>query len=206
MTGISRPNVQTYWLFIPQVLFFITAMVLLAALTFSNNVVEIKRPVILLAGSVFALFNFEGCNRYSVIIKIILLYIIEMLFNQLSGRLVHIGPFSVHLSLIALVPLAVSFICSRVGQSQPATLDTKNLLKSWAIVFAIVIVHMLLLFIPLKSIYGYGCEHNLSILANMCLYFLVFIFVWRQLDKTSFRRITALILTAFFVVIMVRVS
>jgi len=204
MTGISRSNIQPHWLLIPQVLFFITAIVLLAVLSFSGNAVEIRRPVILLAGSVFALFNFGRNNSLSIIAKIILLYIIEMFFKQLSGRSVHIGSFSVHLSLTALVPLAVSFICSKACQKQPVTFDKSDLLKSWAFVFAIVSLHLLFLLILLKNIYGYGYDRNLSVLANMCLYFLVFIFTWGQLDKTSFRRVTALIYTLFFIVIMVR--
>jgi hypothetical protein len=208
MTGKpgTRTDIQTYWLFIPQVLFFITAMVLLAALTFSNNIVEIKRPVILLAGSVFVMFGFARYKSLSVITKIIILYIIAMFFNQLSERFVHIGLFSVHLSLIAMIPLALSFICFNVQQSQLSSVDTNDLLKSWAVVFTVVILHLLLLFILLKNIYGYGYDHNLAVLANMCLYFLVFIFSWRQLEQISVRRITALIFAVFFVVIMVRGS
>ena len=40
--------------------------------------------------------------------KIILLYIIEMFFNQLSGRLSHIQSFSINLSLVAMLSLAAT--------------------------------------------------------------------------------------------------
>ncbi|MHC4397191.1 MAG: hypothetical protein ACYS1A_16255 [Planctomycetota bacterium] len=191
-------------LYMPQLFFFTSAIILLSALNFSRSSVEIKRPAILLAASVFSLFNFEKNSRFSVIAKIILLYIIEMFFNQLSGRLVHIRSFSIHLSLIAMVPMAVSFICSRLQKSQIVSVDTNNLLKSWVVVFTVIILHMLFLFPLLSNIYGYGCGHNFAVLANMCMYFLVFILSWEQLENISLRRITAIVSVVFFVVIMVR--
>lgn len=186
-------------------LFFISAIILLSVLNLSGNSIEIKRPVILLVGSLFALFNFKNSSRFLVIVKLILLYLIEMFFNQLSGRFVHIGSFSVHLSLIAIMPLAISFMCCKSKKANTLSIETIDLFKSWAIVFAVIILHMLFLFLLLKNIYGYGYEHDFAILANMCLYFLVFIFTWEQLEQRSFRRITALISTVFFIVIMVRI-
>jgi len=192
-----------YRLYMPQLLFFTSAIILLLALNFSRSSVEIKRPAILLAGSILALFNFEKSHRISVITKIILLYIIEMFFNQLSTRVFHIRSFSIHLSLIAMVPLAASFIFSKFRKSNFSLLETNDLLKSWATVFTVIVLHMLLLFLLLKKIYGYGYDHNFGVLANMCLYFLVFVFSWQQLENICLRRITAIILTAFFVISMV---
>ena len=195
---------QVCWLYMPQLFFFTSAIILLSALNFSHSSVDIKRPAILLAASFLGLFNFKKSSRFSVISKIILLYIIEMFFNQLSGRFVHIGSFSIHLSLIAMAPMAVSFICFRLQRTQIVSVDTKNLFKSWAVVFTVIILHMLFLFLLLSNIYGYGCEHNFAVLANMCLYFLVFILSWEQLEDICLRRITAIVSAVFFVVIMVR--
>jgi len=192
-----------YRLYMPQLLFFTSAIILLLALNFSRSSVEIKRPAILLAGSILALFNFEKSHRISVITKIILLYIIEMFFSQMSGRVFHIRSFSIHLSLIAMVPLAASFVFSKFRKSKLSSLETNDLLKSWAAVFAVIVLHMLLLFLLLKKIYGYGYDHNFGVFANMCLYFLVFVFSWQQLENICLRRITAIILTAFFVISMV---
>lgn len=190
--------------YMPQLFFFTSAIILLSALNFPRSSVEIKRPVILLAAFFIALFNFKKSSRFSVISKIILLYIIEMFFNQLSGRFVHIGSFSIHLSLIVMAPMAVSFICFRLQRTQIVSVDTNNLFKSWAVVFTVIILHMLFLFLLLSNIYGYGCEHNFAVLANMCLYFLVFILSWEQLEDICLRRITAIVSAVFFVVIMVR--
>lgn len=191
-------------LYMPQLFFFTSAIILLSTLNFSRSSVEIKRPAILLAASVFALFNFEKSSRFSVIAKIILLYIIEMFFNQLSGKFLHIRSFSIHLSLIAMVPLAASFICSRFLKSQIVSVGTNDLFKSWVVVFTGIILHMLFLFLLLKKIYGYGYDHDFAVLANMCLYFLAFIFSWGQLESICFRRITAIVLAVFFIVTMVR--
>jgi len=205
MTG-SVPHTKTDHrmcrLYMLQLFFFTSAIILLSALNFSRNSIEIKTPAILLAASVFALFNFEKSSRFYVITKIILLYIIEMFFNQLSGRFVHIRSFSINLPLIAMLLLAVSFICSRFRKSKIVSVDINGLLKSWAVVFTIIVLHMLLLFLLLKNMYGYGYEHNFAVLANMCLYFLVFVFSWQQLENICLRRITAIVSTVFFIVIM----
>ena len=191
-----------YRLYMPQLLFFIFAIILLSILNFSHSSVEIKRPVVLLAASVFSLFNFEKSKGFSVIAKIILLYIIEMFFNQLSGRFFHIQSFSINLSLIAMLPLAVSFVFFKFQRSKLPSLEVNGLLKSWGVVFAVIVLHMLLLSLLLKQIYGYGYEHNFGVLANMCLYFLVFVFSWEQLEGICLRRITAIVLVVFFIVIM----
>jgi len=195
---------QRHRLSMPQLLLFTSAIMLLSVLNYSHGSVEIKKPVILLAASVFSLFNFEKSNRFSVIAKIILLYTIEMFFNQLSGRVFHIQSFSIHLSLTAMVPLAASFVLSKFQKSKLSSLKTNDLLKSWAIVFAVIVLHMLLLFLLLKQIYGYGYDHNFGVLANMCLYFLVFVFSWEQLESICLRRITAMVSTVFFIVIIVK--
>ena len=202
MTGSKL--LPRYRLYMPQLLFFTSTIILLLALNFSRNSVEIKRPAILLAGSILALFNFEKSSRFSVITKIILLYIIEMLFNQLSIRVFHIRSYSIHLSLIAMVPLAVSFLCFKFQKSQIITSDTNDLFKSWAAIFIVIALHMLFLLLLLSKIYGYGYDHNLGVLANMCLYFLVFVFSWEQLESICLRRITVMVLTIFFVVIMAK--
>ena len=191
-------------LYMPRLFFFTSSIILLSALNFSRNPVEIKIPAVLLTASVFALFNFGRSSKISVITKIILLYIIEMFFNQLSGRFVHIRSFSINLSLIAMVPLAVSFICSGFRKSKIVSVDTNGLLKSWAVVFTGMILHMLFLFVLLSNIYGYGYDQNFAVLANMCLYFLVFVFSWQQLENICLRRITAIVSTVFFAVTMIK--
>lgn len=187
-----------------QLFFFTAAIILLATLNFTHTSIEIKRPAILLAASVFALFHFKKSSRLSIVAKIIPLYIIEMFFNQLSGRVFHIRSFSIHLSLIALAPLAASFLLSRFRKPKlSAAIETSDLLKSWMLVFAVIIFHMLLLFLLLGNIYSYGYEHNFAVLANMCLYFLVFIFSWQQLENIRFRQYIAAIIAVLLSIITI---
>lgn len=195
---------QRHRLGMPQLLLFTSSIMLLSVLNFSHSPVEIKRPVILLVASVFALINFKKIKEFSVIAKIILLYIIEMFFNRMSGRVFHIQSFTIHLSLTAMLPLAVSFVFCKFQKSKASSVETNDLLKSWAVVFAVIVLHMLFLFPLLKNTYGYGYEHNFGILANMCLYFLVFVFLWDQLENIYFRRIGAIVLTVFFLAIVVK--
>ena len=202
--GRTRTGIRWRWLYVLQLAFFVFAISSLSVWNFFCHSVEIKRPVILLAASIFALFSFEKGGRFSVIAKIVLIYIIEMFFNQLSGRLVHLRSLSIQLPLIVMAPLVFSFICFRFRESQHTSVDTNDLFKSWGVVFAGIILHLLFLFLLLSKIYGYGYDHNFAILANMCLYFLVFIVSWEPLENICLRRMTAVIFTVFFSIIMVR--
>lgn len=195
------------WLKIAQFALFVFALIAWSVLCFFYRTVEIKRPLILLAASVFALFNFKKVSELCLIQKIALLYIIEMQFNQLSLQFVHIQSasrdISVSLALIVLAPLSAAFVCKRLHEGKTFNVETNDMLKSWAVVFAIIMSHMLFLFLLLKNFYGYGYEHTPNVLANMCLYFPVFLFSWDQLANIHLRRIAAIVLTAFFVAMII---
>jgi len=198
-----KTGIQRHWLYIPQVLLFAFAIVILSIFSFYNNSIEIKRPVILLACSLFTLFNFSD-SRLAVISKIILLYIIEVFFNQISEKVFPIGTFSIHLSLIVLAPLAISFLFYKFQKTNTTFTEMTDFLRSWVTVFVVIILHMLFLFLLLKKIYGYGYDCNFAVVANICLYFLVFIFSWQQLENIGLRRITSSIFTIFFLVITIK--
>lgn len=196
---LMKTGIQRHWLKTPQLLFFAFVIILLSVSNFYISSIEIKRPAILLVCSLFTLFNFSD-NRLATISKITLLYIIEMFFNQISEKVFHVGTFSIHLSLMVLVPLAISFVLYKFKKTNTIFTATTDILLSWGIIFIVIILHMLFLFVLLKIIYGYGYDHNFAILANICLYFLVFIFSWQQLENIGLRRITSLIFTIFFLV------
>ena len=191
------------WLKITQFALFTSVLIALSVLSFAYGTVEIRRPLILLAASVFALFNFKKSSQCSLIQRIALLYIIEMLFAKLSQQFVHIGSFQISLALIILVPLSVAFVCNRLNKGKALTIETKDILKSWGAVFAIIVFHMLILFLLLKNFYGYGYEHSPNVLANMCLCFLVFLFSWRQLENLRLRQCVAAIITILVLAIAI---
>jgi hypothetical protein len=199
-----KTGAQRHWLDISGLFFFASAIILLSVLNFFHSLIEIKRPAILLTASIFALIRFKESKAFSILQKIILLYMIGMLFNQLSEGFVHIRSFSIHLSLIAMMPLAASFICFQFQKLKRSSIETNDLLTSWTVVFGIIILHMLFLFLLLKNIYGYGYERYFDVLANLCLYFLTFIFTWEQIDNIYIHRITAINFIVFFMLIMIK--
>ena len=195
--------IQKYLLSILQIGFFALTAVLAAIMNLFSSTIEIKRPAILLTGSIFSLLCFKANENLAVISKIILLYIIEMLFNQVAGRFIRIGSFSISLSMAAIVPLAISFICHKFQETN-LTFKTCDLFKGWTAACAMITLHMLLLYVLLRSIYGYGYNHNFATAANLCLYFLVFLFSQKQLEQTNIRMITATIFIIMFVIKIVR--
>jgi hypothetical protein len=200
---IKTGGEEKHWLKITQLVLFVSAIVMLLALSFFYRTVAIGRPGILMAASIFAIFNFKNIKEISIVQKTALLYIVEMFFNQISGKFIHIQSFSISLSFVVLIPLAFSCMCQELRSTKTLPVEKNGMLMSWAVVFVIITVHMLILFFLLKGIYGYGYERDFNVLANMCLYFLVFVFLWNQLQGFCFRRMTAIVLTVFFIVIMI---
>ena len=125
-----------------------------------------------------------------------------MQFNQLSQQFIHIrvrhSNITVSLGLIALVPLGAAFLFGKLQAGKIVNKEATDLLRSWAGISAIIASHMLLLFLLLRNFYGYGYERNFGVLATMCLYFVVFIFSWEQLEDKHLHRITAIVSAAFF--------
>ncbi|MCX5637288.1 MAG: hypothetical protein NTX52_06300 [Planctomycetota bacterium] len=62
---------------------------------------------------------------------------------------------------------------------------------------------MALLRLALSRFYGYGYERDLSVLGNLCLYFLVFILLWESFKRPRFRQGIGLIITFFCVAAIV---
>lgn len=187
-----------------QFTLFVSAMIGLSILSFFHHATEIRRPAVFLAASLLVLFQFKENNAFSILQKIILFYMIGMLFNQLNESFVHLQSFSIHLSLIVMIPLAISFICFKFKKSNRSFIETNALLTSWTVVFGIIILHMLFLFLLLKYIYGYGYDRYFNVLANLCLYFLIFIFTWEQLNNIYIRRSMAVSFIVFFTLIMIK--
>ena len=157
-----------------------------------------------MTAAIFASLDFKRFRGRAIIGKMILFYMIGLFFNQLSGKFVHIPPFSVNLSLAAMIPLAVSFMFSKFRKSNRPAIGASDMLKSFGIVFAILIVHAMFLFVLLKKTYGYGYERGFAVLANMCMYIIVFVLSWEQLEEIRFRRFAAISFAAFFIFMMVR--
>jgi len=187
-----------------QLLFFTSAIITLSIMNIYHGTIEIKRPVILIAALLFAFLSHQKSCRLPVISKMIILYIIEMSFNQLTERYLRVQSISIRLSLIVIVPIAVSYVFFIFQNPRCLSLITNILFTSWSFVFAGIILQMLFLWMLLSSIYGYGYGHDYAVLANMCLYFLVFIFSWQQLENIYLNKIVGSVLAVFIIIMTVR--
>jgi hypothetical protein len=62
---------------------------------------------------------------------------------------------------------------------------------------------MILLTVMLDRFYGYGHERNLSVLGNLCLYFLLFITLWDKLSRVAFRQGMGFIFAAYYLAVTI---
>ncbi|MBC8482088.1 MAG: hypothetical protein H8D47_05425 [Planctomycetes bacterium] len=189
-------------------LFFLTGLVASAVLCLLYGNTEAKQPLVLIAACVFALIDFDKNPKLTLLQKIILVYLIELQFNITSQQFTQFGSGSssiiISLAFIALLPFAAAFAFGLPASNMSISDDFNQLLKGFGGVFLITSLHMIFLFLLLKSFYKYGYEHNSSVIANICLYFAVFIFCWIQLKTKITRRFTAAISTLFWIIIFAK--
>ena len=194
----------SYWEVIAH-LIFATAIIVSNVLCFFMSRIRFENVFVLLLGSVFVLLNFKKSQKIVLLQKITLLYLIGVLFNELSLQFMQVplGPRSitVPLSLIILVPLTIGFALKKINRLN--LVDTYDLLPSWIVLFAVIIVHMAILFLLLKRFYGYGFEHNFAVFGGLCLYFLVFLFSWLQLENVRMRQFVTLVLAILFMALII---
>lgn len=162
----------------------------------------VENPYILMLASVFVLLDFKEKPSVDKLQKIMLFYLVAVLVNQLSLQHLQISlgktSLSVSRTLVILPFLAVGFVVHRAALHLP-----KDLLLGWMCTCLVIVSHMMLLFLLLKKFYGYGYEHNPGVLGNLCLYILVFIFSWQQLENLPLRRCLGAILVVVFSVMTV---
>ena len=171
---------------------------------FITRPVVIKRPVILLLASIFGLINFRKLQSLALLQKIVMLYLICVLFNQLSLQFVHFPlgqtriTFPASLGFLSLLLIGYILI-NRAQCNWLITTRNKGLFLSWGTSFVIIVVHVLLLILMLKKFYGHGYEHDLNVLGSLSLYFLVFFFSWPLLDVEFFRKVSAAVFAALYI-------
>lgn len=176
------------------------AILLLPVLTSLYSSGRIDQPAILLIGAGFVLINSTN-HQIRTIQKFILLYIALMFFNQLANSHILVNSFAINSALIALIPLALSYCLMQVSPHAGLT-SNKDVLRSWLTGFAVIIVHMLVLWLLFNRFYGFGYENNFAVLANLCLYFLGFVFLWNQLDAFYISRFIAIFFMVYFIVLI----
>ena len=183
---------------------FLSALLILSAICSYNTAIKIKRPLILLIASLFVLPNLEKHTKPFIIQKLILLYIIEMMFSQLTHAFFQFSSLDISLSILPLLPLSIAFILKQFQPAKKNSIDPPQLLKSWIIVFVIIIIHMLFLAFVLNKFYNFGTEHNTSVISCLSLGFIIFILCWDFLSDVRILRLTSVICSVFFVLEMAK--
>jgi len=198
---ISAPdrffNLRGWWPGMVQFVLFAGVLVSLALNCYTHASIEIRRPIILCIASFLAMPRLRNAPRVTMLQNIALLYCIGVMFNQAALRFLHLQMGRTHLEVslafILLLPLALQYLICKLRSSPSAPPDESDLHSSWYLLVIILLVHLLLLFIALKSVYGYGYEYSPAVLAALCLYFLVFLFTCEALRNKWYARTTALV-------------
>jgi len=193
-----RPFVKVFEFCLPLI-----AVILACCVSFFSQMpIPIEKPVILMLGSLFILAPFRS-EAPATLQRIIGFYLSSVAVNQLSSRYFSFSflsaDISVSFSTVVLSLCAIGYFLGRLNSSNtPRVLGMANIFYGWVLALAIIVIHIVLLSLILNKFYGYGYERNLSVLGNLCLYFLLFIFLWERLNSFLFRQGIGLILMVFY--------
>ena len=169
--------------------------------------IPIETPAVLVLGAVFILAPFKS-EATTTLQKITAFYLISVPVNELSSQyhLLSLSSVDVNVSYSAAILLlcAMGYLSAmKKPNSAVRNAGGSNIIHAWAFALVVIIVHMAMLSLILKEFYGFGYEHNLSVLGNLALFFLLFIVLWKNLDGLRFRQCVGLILTIFYLVVTV---
>jgi hypothetical protein len=168
-----------------------TASMVLAG---KDPAIEIKRPWILLAVSLAALLPWKN-KSFSVLGKLLAVYFVCMLISQLTINKLVLGGQGVRLLLPkTVIPLffyAAAFIQSASTGSIHALFKRNRLWYGlWGIMMIVLTAHMMIGWVFLKTVYGFGYEQNISVFGNIVLYLMCFVFTWDLFDQGWVRRLS----------------
>lgn len=174
---------------------------------FSEMPIAIEKPAILVLASFLILVPFKS-ETPNTVQKIMVFYLVSVPVNELSARYFQISFLAANISVsyttVVLLLCTIGYLAGRANSANtPRGVGRANILYGWVLALAVIIVHMVLLSLILSKFYGYGYERNLSVLGNLCLYFLLFIVLWEKLDRLRFRQGVGLILAFFYLAVIV---
>ena|GEM_PF-2105759 len=185
----------------------VLAVIAACGISFSfKTSVPIEKPGILVFGALFVLIPFRP-PLVNTLQRIAVLYLIAIPVNELSSQYFRLpslyGGINISYSAVVLALCAIGFVFARGGSANSSRLaERADIGRAWVLALAVIIAHMLVLAPILKSFYGYGYERDWSVLGGLCLYFLLFLTLWSKLGARPFRQVIALILTAFYVALI----
>ena len=169
----------------------------------SETAIPVETPWVLVAGAAFGSLPLGRKSQLDIVQKIVVFYLAAVLVNELTLQYFRIslagGSANISCSVIVMIPLALSVVLSRRRVSNFSEASAKKFLSSWYVTGAIIAGHMAVCAVLFTKFYGYGYEHNWAVLGNLCLYFLLFVFLWSRFDSAAFRRVIGVILLIFYV-------
>ena len=177
------------------------------ALAGTEPAIEIKRPWILLAVSLAALLPWKS-KSFSVLGKLLAVYFVCMLISQLTIHKLVLGGQGVRLLLPkTVIPLffyAAAFILSVTTGSIHVLIKRNRLWYGlWGIMIIVLTVHMMIGWVFLKTVYGFGYEQNISVLGNIVLYLMCFVFTWDLFGLGWVRCLSLGGITAYLFIIII---
>jgi len=164
--------------------------------------IPIENPLILVVASFFLLPLFKS-NSLATLQKLIAFYLIAVIVNEISLQHFQLRILSMDLGVSWSMPVLLLFmtacIANRLGSTKKKTQpQCRHISTAWVLALVLIISHMIVLGPILHKFYGYGYRHDLPVAGNLCLYLLLFLSVWKSLDRLWLRRFTALVLALFF--------
>lgn len=190
--------------------FFFPVLAMVAACCISllgERTVPIEKPPILVFAAVLMLIPFRS-ESAGTLLRIVGLYMVGVVVNESSAvsfQIVYLLPgVSISWSTIILLLCAIGYLCGRMGsiEAEPKV-DRTGLSHGWVVVLAVMILHMILLSAMLGRFYGYGYDRNLTVLGNLCLYFLLFITLCEKLGQVAFRQIMGFVFAVFYLAVTI---
>lgn len=175
---------------------------------YSKSPTRIERPALLALAALFVMPAFKS-ELLILLQKLTAFYLLCVPVSELSGHYFEI-PFSginikVSYSIMILLPCATGYLIARISPRDVSRAGERGgLLSGWVLAFVFIAAHMIVLWAFLKMFYGYGYQHDLSVLGGLCQYLLLFVFLNERLSNLRFRRCVGLLLAICFAVIRMK--
>ncbi len=175
---------------------------------YSKSPTRIERPALLVLAALFVMPAFKS-ELLMLLQKLTAFYLVCATVSELSGAYLEF-PFSsidikVSYSVLILLPCATGYLIARLSPGDVSRAGERGILLSgWASALVLITAHMLVLWAFLEMFYGYGYQHNLSVLGGLCRYLLLFVFLNERLSELHFRQCVGLLLALCFAVIQMK--
>jgi hypothetical protein len=189
-------------------IFILTGVTIGCVFCFFKHPIPIKTPEILLLGTIFILLPLRSKSKVVTLQKLSVFYVVSVLMNELAIEYFQISfgntKFSISMAVVILPFFLTGFI---IGQPKPLNFffksEYKELIFSWVLTVAVIILHMVLLFGLLNHFYGYGFEQNMTTMGHLCLYVIVFTFLWESLSAVRPRQILGIVTGLLFLAVVI---